>query len=180
MVSIKQNKLRVIAVFLLIAVAMALLPLSLVFADGQKPQPSQSALDNISQNCASIKQSLKQLQHADSRTRTYLGSAYQTVASNFITPLNLRLVRNNFPDTKLVAIQADFTATQAAFRNNYTEYMRELESLLATDCQAHPADFYNQLLATRARRAELQSSAAHLAKLVQDQITAVTALKESL
>lgn len=147
--------------------------------DDEAPQPDQTALDNISQNCASIKQSLKQLQRADSRTRTYLGAAYQNVLGNFIAPLNLRLARNNLTDTNLTKIQTEFVAAQDDFRNNYTEYMRNLESLIATDCQAHPQDFYDQLVTTRSSRLTLQTSATRLAALVQDQITAVAALQEA-
>ena len=58
---------------------------------------SKEEANAISSNCSTIKQSLSQLQKADSKTRTYLGTTYETIASRFITPLNLRLVRNNRP-----------------------------------------------------------------------------------
>lgn len=180
MVSIRRNRLYVLGAALLTITITLFLPFSLAQAEEKNPQPDQSRPDSVSQNCASIKQSLRQLQRADSRTRTYLGSSYQTVLGNFITPLNLRLVKNNLPDAKLVEIQADFTSTQTKFRNDYTDYMRELESLIATDCQAHPQEFYDQLLVTRARRSTLQESTARLTMLIQNQIEAATTLKEGL
>jgi len=140
----------------------------------------QKILDNIAQDCSSIKQSLTDLQRADSRTRTYLGSAYESVARDFITPLNLRLVKNNRVDTKLFEIQGDFSSGQTEFRAAYTSYMRELESLIATDCQKYPQEFYQQLKKTREHRAKLHDATGELNKLVTAQYQAVTALKEAL
>lgn len=77
-----------------------------------------SELNNISQNCATIKQSLTKLQRADSRTRAYLGSSYEAIANNFITPLNIRLLKNNRTDPTIFEIQSEFTDTHARFRSD--------------------------------------------------------------
>lgn len=137
-------------------------------------------LGAISQNCATIKQTLTQLQRADSRTRTYLGATYEVIASKFITPLNLRLINNGRPNTDLFAIQSDFTATQAKFREAYTEYMRELEGMIAVNCQEHPQEFYNHLERTRKKRSELQSATSKLSELAKRQYQAVLELEKSL
>ena len=141
---------------------------------------SQEVLDNISQNCSSIKQSLTDLQRADSRTRTYLGTAYESVAGDFITPLNLRLVKNNRVDTKLLEVQGDFSEQQSNFRVEYTTYMRELEGLIGIDCQKHAQEFYRQLEKTREHRAKLHNTVEKLNKLVQAQYQGVVTLKEDL
>lgn len=141
---------------------------------------SQAVLDNVSQNCSSIKQSLTDLQRADSRTRAYLGSAYETVARDFITPLNLRLVKNNRVNTELFEVQADFSSKQTEFRSEYTVYMRELESLIATDCQNKAESFYRQLEKTREHRAKLHDLADGLNKLVASQYQGVVDLKGEL
>lgn len=148
-----------------------------VFADDNV---DQAVLDNISQNCSSIKQSLTDLQRADSRTRAYLGSAYESVVRDFITPLNLRLVKNNRVDTKLFEIQGDFSSQQADFRTEYTAYMRELEGLIAMDCGGHPQEFYRQLEKTREHRTKLHNLAEGLNKLVSAQYQGVARLKGDL
>lgn len=134
----------------------------------------------ISQNCPTIKQTLGKLQKADSRTRTYLGAAYETIQGKFITPLSLRLAHNNREADQLFAIQSDFMAEQANFRNRYTEYMRELEELIATDCSTDPQSFSRRLETTRAKRASLRATTVKLSELTDAQIEAVKALKESL
>lgn len=141
---------------------------------------SQNQENAIVQDCDNIKQSLIKLQHSDSRTRTYLGSAYEAISGRFITPLNLRLVKNNLPSTELFKIQNEFIAAQNNFRNLYVEYMRELEGLIATDCTAHPEEFYKKLEALRTKRESLRSSTKSLANLAEQQYQTVTALKETL
>lgn len=141
---------------------------------------SDEQKDTLVQNCGNIKQSLIMLQHADSRTRTYLGSAYEAVSSRFITPLNLRLIKNNSPSEELFKIQNKFTAAQVEFRSAYVEYMRELENLIATDCSAHPEDFYRKLESTRDRRETLRKTTVILAGLVESQYKAVESLTVDL
>lgn len=132
----------------------------------------------ISQHCSTIKQSLNQLQKNDSRTRTYLGTTYEMIATKFIRPLNLRLVNNNRPI--LASIQSDFTNGQTKFREAYTEYMRELEGLIAIDCRVHPDEFYQKLTTVREKRANLRTATNNLNKLATDQYDAVVKLRSTL
>ena len=137
-------------------------------------------LSAIAENCSDIQYALTQLQHSDSRTRTYLGTSYETIVSRFITPLNLRLEHNNQPSEQLLGIQSEFATTQADFRLAYTEYMRNLESLIAVDCSNRPEEFYDQLEITRAKRSALQGLVQKLNALVGEQYQAVSELEESL
>ena len=173
MVSTKQIKLA----FALSAI-LGLLLNSACFAADVDPTDEQRAA--ISKNCTHILESLQQLQHVDSRTRTYLGTAYESISSRFMTPLNLRLVKLGKPSVLLFDIQNNFTTTQSQFRERYVEYMRSLESLIATDCSAHPDDFYHNLLTVRQKRENLRLSTKDLAKLAEEQYQAVIELKENL
>lgn len=139
---------------------------------------SKEEIDAVSSNCSTIKQTLTQLQKVDSRTRTYLGTTYETIVNKFITPLNLRLVRNNRPT--LSDIQSDFSNEQLKFRENYTNYMREMESLVAMDCQAEPERFYEQLVKVRERRAKVRISVESLKKLTEKQYQSVVKLRQEL
>ncbi len=134
--------------------------------------------DLISQNCTTIKQSLNQLQKVDSRTRAYLGTTYETLANKFITPLNLRLVKNNRPTFS--KIQTNFSTEQQKFKENYTDYMRNLEELIIDDCSAHPEEFYKKLELVREKRAKLRASTVKMTKLSQEQYDAVVKLREEL
>lgn len=160
-------------------VAFAMLVISSILA-GSALALDKIQEDAIIQNCDNIKQSLIKLQHADSRTRTYLGSAYETISSRFITPLNLRLVKNNLPSTELLEIQSEFNTSQTAFRNQYVEYMRELESLIATECKSHPEDFSRKLDTVRTKRETLRQTTKKISELVDRQYTDVETLRGTL
>lgn len=143
-----------------------------------KLTPEQS--EAVSQNCSNIKQSLSKLEYADLRTRTYLGSAYEAIAGRFITPLNLRLVKNGLPSTELFKIQNDFTSAQAEFRDGYVSYMKEMEVLVAVDCTTNPQGFYDHLEVVRERRKDLQATTKKLLDLALAQYRAVFDLRSAL
>lgn len=132
---------------------------------------------SISQNCATIKQSLKSLQYADSKTRSVLGSTYQSILTDFITPLNLRLVKENRSDPKLSQFQADFATAKDSFSTSFIKYSQSLEELLNTNCQSDPDLFYSRLESTRSLRKSLQDTSSYLNKLYQDHLTVVSNLK---
>ncbi len=171
MVYIKQTSLT-IAAFAMLFVGSILV--GSVFALDQAQE------DAIIQNCDNIKQSLIKLQHADSRTRTYLGSAYEAISGRFITPLNLRLVKNNLPSTELLKIQSEFNTSQTAFRDQYVEYMRELEGLIATECKSHPDEFSRKLETTRTKREALRQTTKKISELVNQQYATVETLRGTL
>lgn len=164
-----------------IVVSSVILGSSMLFlANNVHAEMNDAQKDAIVQNCGHIKQSLTKLQYADSRTRTYLGSSYEAVAGRFITPLNLRLVKNNQASSELFQIQNNFVAAQTNFRNYYVEYMRELEGVIATDCAAHPEEFYAKLTRTRERRESLRNVTKQLSELTDQQYITVQKLAEEL
>ena len=156
---------------------LILLTTLIVFSLVPKPvfaeEISEQKLSNIETNCASIKESLKRTQNADKNTRISLGRTYQTLLSDFITPLNVRLVKNNRFDAKLADTQTVFSADREEFNQTYITYSQEFENLLSIDCKAEPKKFYEQLQKTRKARNEASTSAIVLANDVVDHTKAV-------
>lgn len=134
----------------------------------------------ISQNCSSMKQSLRALQRTDARSRSYLGSAYEAVLSNFITPLDLRLINTGQPNASLTELHSSILSTRQKFISEYTTYSQSLEELLYADCQNHPDDFYNKLQDTRKKRAELSATTTNLRNLLSEHLTSVRKVKNNL
>ena len=134
----------------------------------------------ITQNCATTKQSLKQLQKTDARARSYLGSAYEGLLVNYITPLDLRLINTGQPNASLTTIHSDILNTRQQFVSEYTTYSQSLEELLSIDCYNHPDDFYNKLVETRQKRAELSATTTNLRNLFSEHLTVVRRLKDNL
>ena len=140
---------------------------------------SEEKSASVSQNCASIKQSLKTLQRTDARTRAYLGSAYETVLSNYIAPLNLRLINTNQPSASLTDLHSTIITVRQDFNREYTEYSQSLEELIAIDCYTAPEDFYNKLAETRKKRATLSATTTSLRNLFSEHLTAVRKLSSA-
>ena len=137
-------------------------------------------LNGISKNCETIKTNLKDLQHTDSRVRVYLNRHYESVINNLTAPLNVRLIENVIPSKNLVDNQNSMVSTQTNFVIDFVEYQRVLEELVGIDCKANPSNFYNKLKSVREKRGILKEDTAKLKKLMSDQVSLVTALKESL
>ena len=136
--------------------------------------------DNIIDNCTSIRDSLKRLQKEDSRTRVYLGQIYQHVISDYITPLNVRLVKNNLTNSALMDIQSSFTETREAFNRSFISYSQKLEKLVAINCKEKPEEFYEKLEDVREARKEVNDLATELQEIIRDHRSAVNSVMKSL
>ena len=135
---------------------------------------------SISTNCDTIQQTLKQLAKTDSKTRVYLGTAYEKVLTNFVTPLNLRLTKNNRPNNTLSTIQSNLASERDKFVETYTTYMKHLEEIGNIDCKTKPEEFYSRLETARSDRANLQKSALEINSLIHKHVENVTKLKDTL
>lgn len=135
---------------------------------------------SVVSHCSIIKDNLKNLQHEDSKMRVNLGKYYETILSNFITPLNVVLVANNMSKLGLIENQNEFTLARSRFASDYINYQKQLEDLVALDCRAEPAKFYNKLTSARAERKKVAADVAKLKTLISKQKELVTTLKEAL
>ena len=131
----------------------------------------------ISSNCRRMKDTLKTVQASDSRARVYLGSYYERLLNKYLVPLNLRLVKNNKPNTELVSAQTAFSTYFTNFRDDYTEYQRTLETLTSFDCINHPSEFYDLLTETREKRKIMVTDVADLKKAISSIRELVKGLK---
>ena len=158
---------------------------SVIFTHGLSAQVSAAELSEdqtsaISQSCQTIKQNLKTLQKTDSRTRSYLGSIYQTFLSNYITPLNLSLIKHNRPSTDITGLYSDFLSVRTEFANKFTSYSQSFEELLNIDCKNDPINFYDKLEEVRKKRSSLNSSVKSLRTLLGNFYIATSKLKEDV
>lgn len=146
----------------------------------ERPILSDTQTGAISQYCNSIRQTLKSVQKSDSYTRSHLGHSYEIILSSYITPLNLRLIKSNRPDTSLSSLQTDFVAAREKFNDDFVIYSRSLEELISIDCQTSPNDFYAKLQKTRNYRAVLRDDITALDTLIEKHSSTVKSLGETL
>lgn len=152
-----------------------------VYAEEEKPvQLSEEKRGLISQNCGTIRQSLKNLQRSDSRARTYFGAIYETASSKYIVPLNLRLVKNDISSVSLINLQSDLADKRVKFSSDFISYSKSLEELIAYDCRLNPDTFYEKLVATRKKRAAVATDMKEINELLTSSVKYVEKLEEKL
>ena len=93
--------------------------------------------------------------------------------NSYITPFNLRLVKNNQNLGGLSDLQSNFVLQKNDFNSFYITYSQQFENLLSIDCQKNPDDFYNQLITTRESRKELNQKVEDLTKTVEKYLTEI-------
>lgn len=140
------------------------------FAEGEEePTITDAQKNTIVDHCDTIKDSLKSLQRVDSRTRVYLGRYYETILTNFITPLNLRLVENNISNSNLLDNQTNFAAKRTNFVNDFISYQQALEELVNVNCKNEPEKFYEKLNVAREKRKTVNKDVTKLKGLTDEQ-----------
>lgn len=154
----------VLVAFLLVFILFSSIHVS---ANAPKTKLTDDQRGEISMSCSSIKSGLKKLQVSDAKIRSLLGANYQTILNSYITPFNLRLVKNNQNLGDLSDLQSNFVLQKNDFNSLYIAYSQQFENLLSIDCQKNPDDFYNQLIITRESRKELNQKVEDLTKTAE-------------
>lgn len=134
----------------------------------------------ISTNCSSIKLQLKRIQKDDARNRVHLGAQYESIATNLMMNLNLRLVKNNMANAEIAEQQTTFISERDRFKNDYIGYAQELEKLLDINCKNEPQKFYNQLQKTRRKREDVDASIKRLNEILGKHRQSLLDLRERL
>ena len=134
----------------------------------------------VSTNCSSIQFQLKNIQRDDSRNRVHLGAQYESIATNLMMNLNLRLVKNGLADGTIAAQQTTFISEQKRFKDDFIGYSQELDALIAINCREEPQKFYDKLEVVRMKRADVQSSMNRLDEILDKHRAAVLELQNGL
>ena len=164
----------VLVAFLLVFILFSSIHVS---ANAPKTKLTDDQRGEISMSCSSIKSGLKKLQVSDAKIRSLLGANYQTILNSYITPFNLRLVKNNQNLGDLSDLQSNFVLQKNDFNSLYIAYSQQFENLLSIDCQKNPDDFYNQLIVTRESRKELNQKVEDLTKTAEKYLAEINKIE---
>ncbi|MDO5451545.1 MAG: hypothetical protein Q4F56_00435 [Candidatus Saccharibacteria bacterium] len=141
---------------------------------------SENQKNAIVDHCDLIRNSLKSTQKTDARTRVYLGGYYETILSNYIVPLNVRLVENNLSTAELVENQNKFAEVKTLFANDFVSYQQELEELVSMNCKEDPGGFYGQLDKVRQKRKAVEQDTLRIRNLISEHVKLVNQLKRKM
>lgn len=139
---------------------------------------TEALIGKVSTNCSQIKVRLKQVQVNDALTRVNQGQFFESTANNLMTPLNVRLVANNYNPIELLSLNKEYDKYLTTFRQQYMTYEEALIDLIQQDCRHQPAQFYDKLQAVRSLRQQLQLTNQSLNQLIQQYFTKAKQLYE--
>ena len=134
----------------------------------------------ISTNCASIKMQLEKVQKADAKNRVHLGAQYETILTNLMMNLNLRLVKNNLADATIAAQQTTFRSERNRFKDDYIGYSQELDKLIDMDCRDDQQKFYDQLELVRYKREDVNKSIQRMNEILEKHYSAILNFRKGL
>lgn len=134
----------------------------------------------ISSNCSSIIFQLKKVQKEDSKNRVHLGAQYESISTNLMMNLNLRLVKNNMASAAIAEQQTTFMSERDRFKNDFIGYAQSLDELISIDCKNDPQKFYDKLKNVRNKRAEISYSMGRLQDIINEHQEAIHEMIEGL
>ena len=141
---------------------------------------SETQENAIKDHCDSIRESLKDVQKADARARVSLGAFYEEILTNFITPLNVRLVENSLSTPELVENQNKIANIRTLFTSDYVSYQQELEELTLMNCREEPENFYDKLVKVRQKRKIVEQDTLQMRTLISDHVKLANQIKGKL
>ena len=141
---------------------------------------SSSQENAISDHCNGIKDSLKSVQKRDAKARVYLGGYYENILTNFVMPLNVRLVENNLSNASLVENQNKIADTKTLFMDDYISYQQNLEELIMIDCKTNQEEFYNKLVKVRQKRKIVEQDTLKMRSLLSEHVKLANQVKGKL
>ena len=134
----------------------------------------------IAKHCDDIKSELRLVQRDDAKSRVHLGTYYDKIMSNYVTPLNVKLVENNLSNAGFIDNQNDLAKTKNTFANDFTKYQQMLEELVAMDCKNEPEKFYDELIDVRQRRKTMEQDVLKMRRLISEHISLVENVRSKL
>ena len=126
---------------------------SLVNVSAQSATPQQ--LQQISNNCISLKSTINQLHASDALLRVNMGQLYELVSTKLMDRFNSRVSSNNLKTDKLATSSGIYKIDLDAFRADYIIYEESIVSLIKTDCRSNPGGFYDLLIVARSNRSRV-------------------------
>ena len=130
--------------------------------------------------CDDIKSELRLVQREDAKSRVHLGAYYDQIMSNYVTPLNVKLVENSLSNAGFIDNQNDLAKTKSVFANDFTKYQQMLEELVAMDCKSDPEKFYDELVDVRQRRKTMEQDVLKMRRLISEHIGLVENVRSKL
>ena len=126
--------------------------LPLLAASAQDSTLSDSKVQQIKDQCLSIKATLNQLHSSDALLRVNRGQIYESMLTKLMDKFNTRLISNKYDADNLKNIASEYSTMLDTFRLDYQAYEEQLATTMDIDCSSKPVKFYDSVLSARTKR----------------------------
>ena len=145
----KKTKAAILGLVIVLSVCLSF------FIEASAQSANQQQISKIKINCSSIKNTLNQLLVSDALLRVNMGQRYELVSTKLMDRFNSRVASNSFNIDNLSAASSSYRSQLDIFRADYMSYEENLASTVKIDCINQPGEFYDSLMSTRAKRAQV-------------------------
>lgn len=173
-----MKSIRTIAIFLSV-LGMLVSPRALA-QDALMQPTDETAIDRLQANCGNIQATLGRLHTSDSLLRVNIGHAYSNISSQLMARLNSRLALNQIDSSRFTEITDRFNKERQSLTTKYGAYESKLSSLLRSDCNNRPGNFYETLLSTSEARRSLAEVVDGLNAMLDEYQVAVESLQHQM
>jgi hypothetical protein len=134
---------------------------------------SEQQIQNIRQNCLSIKTTLNQLHASDALLRVNRGQIYESMSIKLMAKFNDRVANNNQDNSSLTDITNKYNSTLDSLRSHYISYEGHLSAAISIDCSKQPVSFYDAVQVASGDREKVHSDINKLNQMVDQYGAAV-------
>jgi outer membrane murein-binding lipoprotein Lpp len=142
-------------------------------ASAQNDVPTDAQIQLVQNNCLSLKSTLNQLHASDALLRVNMGQLYESMAIKLMNGFNGRIENNNLNNNSLASETKSYNAILDNFRDDYQAYEQQLSAAINTDCQNHPASFYNSISLAQTYRDKVHTDVLKLNQSINQYQSAV-------
>ena len=147
------------------------------FAHAEGEPLSDAQINTILSNCESAQIGMQRLQQAEKPTRINRGYLYESTLKLMVN-LNSRAAQQNLDAAELLTVTSEYEKVLKQFSTAYTTYDDSMSALVKMNCREEPTTFYDQLVETRNKRAELHAKIVALDNLLNRYQTGLDSIKK--
>jgi flagellar biosynthesis chaperone FliJ len=119
-------------------------------------------IDQIRNNCVSVKNTLNQLHSSDALLRVNRGQIYESMSTKLMEQFNSRVSGNKFNNSSLVSATNSYESVLDTFRTDYIIYEKQLTIAISINCSKQPVTFYDAVDLARTERDQVHSDVVKL------------------
>lgn len=172
-------KISVKSLIICLILAVVLSGISLLKASAQDNAVTDQQINQIRNNCLSVKNTLNQLHVSDALLRVNRGQLYESMATKLMERFNARVAINSLNNNDLSSVTTTYKSTLDTFRLDYKTYEEQMSLTINMDCYNQPVAFYDAILLVRTMRNQVHADVIKLNQYIDQYQSTINQFEEN-